>query len=553
MEGVVAMIQRDRLFVATLVAVFTVSEAIGVTINFKPAVNYPVGTNPVAVAAGDFDGDGNIDLAVVNSGNAGTGDNGSVSILLGNGDGTFHAAVNVAAGENPIAIVVADFNGDHRPDLAVINHDGGTGNIAIQLGNGDGTFQSPLDYAVASGLTTLAVGDFNGDNKPDLVVNGPSIYLLLGNGDGTLQSPAELGSGGFSVATADFNNDGNADLVLPRGLGGVTVMLGNGDGTFQPGVLYDHHGIGVQTAIVLGDFNGDGKLDVFLTYNGFNGAGSDLLVGNGDGTFTVVSSVANAVSANLSQADFNGDRNLDIVEPSNGMISVSAGKGDGTFETPVRFSAGSSPSQVLAIDLNGDESPDMVVANSGDGTISVLLNAVGTEFSISASSPTPNSVSPGQSATSTVSLSLLNAFSNPVSLTCSVEPAQAGAPTCTVNPTMVTFDAGGKASAQLTIAAGGASASLIPSNAQWDFAPWQLAWMPMAGLVLLATRFKWSNRNKEARRGLSMSCLVLTATFFYVGCRAGSHSDQNGQNYTVTVTATAGATQLHTGVTLTVR
>src|SRR5215472_5903482 len=184
MEGVVAMIRRDRLFVATMVAVFTVSEAVGVTINFKPAVNYPIGTNPVAVAAGDFDGDGNVDLAVVINGNASIGDDGSVSILFGNGDGTFHAAVNIAAGKNPVAIAVSDFNGDGRPDLAVINNDGGTGNVGILLGNGNGTFRSPVDYATGTGPNMVSVADFNGDLKPDLVVeNATSFSVLLGNGD----------------------------------------------------------------------------------------------------------------------------------------------------------------------------------------------------------------------------------------------------------------------------------------------------------------------------------------------------------------------------------
>jgi FG-GAP-like repeat len=135
----------------TLLALLGCGHSAFATIGFKSAVNYPVGKNPVAVAYGDFDGDGKIDLAVVNGGDASIGDNGGVSILLGNGDGTFRAALNIPAGKNPTSIVAADFNGDGWIDLAVINNDGGVGNVGILLGNGDRTFQLPVDYGTGTG------------------------------------------------------------------------------------------------------------------------------------------------------------------------------------------------------------------------------------------------------------------------------------------------------------------------------------------------------------------------------------------------------------------
>lgn len=178
------------------------------TIGFQPAVSYPVGTAPRAVA----NGDGKVDLAVANSGNA-VGDDGNVSILLGNGDGTFQAANNIAAGKNPFSIAVGDFNGDNRLDLVVANNSSNT--VSVLLGNGDGTFQTHVDYATATGTgpNSVAVGDFNGDQRLDLTVTAPFnvVSVLLGNGDGTFQAHVDyaMGSDSRAVAVADFNGDAN--------------------------------------------------------------------------------------------------------------------------------------------------------------------------------------------------------------------------------------------------------------------------------------------------------------------------------------------------------
>src|SRR5215475_14717936 len=187
------------------------------TMSFKPAVSYPVGTAPLTVAAGDFNGDEKLDLAVANSGN-GSADEGGISILLGHGAGTFQTARNLKAGKNPTCIATSDFNGDGRFDLAVTNSDE-TGSVAILLGNGDGTFQSPVDYHSAPSPIGLVVGDFNHDNRPDIAVlhaGGSAISVFLGNGDGTLRSHVEYAGGfpGTGIAMGDFNVDGNADLIF---------------------------------------------------------------------------------------------------------------------------------------------------------------------------------------------------------------------------------------------------------------------------------------------------------------------------------------------------
>src|SRR5215471_4653294 len=209
---------RNRSFFPTLMLLVSVScTAAAATVGFQPPVSYPVGTRPVAVAVGDFNGDAKLDLAVANAGNPMLADDGNVSILLGNGDGTFQPAHNLSAGKNPFSIAVADFNGDGRLDVVVANH--GSGNVSVLLGNGDGTFRTHVDYATGTGPDSLAVGDFDGNRSLDLVVTAHPANTL-------------------------------------------SVLLGNGDGTFQSRMDYDIRGgnpLGDRNAVVIADLDGDGK------------------------------------------------------------------------------------------------------------------------------------------------------------------------------------------------------------------------------------------------------------------------------------------------------
>ncbi len=287
---------------------------------FQAAHNFAVGNAPVFVAAGDFNGDGKLDLVTANLGTFDSTHNtfvgGGVSVLLGNGDGSFQTAQNFALGGLPGSVAVGDFNGDGKSDLAVSLRTGSSGAVSILLGNGHGTFQTAQTFALGGVPASVAAADFNGDGKLDLaasVANGSSgaISVLLGNGDGTFQIAHNLavGQAPGAVVVGDFNGDGKSDLAAPNFFGSnVSVLLGNGDGSFQTAQNFAAGAF--TTSVAAADFNGDGKTDLTV---GLSGTVS-VLLGNGDGTFQTAQHLPASFDAgSVAAADFNGDGRPDLI------------------------------------------------------------------------------------------------------------------------------------------------------------------------------------------------------------------------------------------------
>jgi hypothetical protein len=340
---------------------------------FGTQVPYAVAASPISIAIGDLNGDGFPDMAVVNSGSN------TVSVLLGNGDGTFQTQVAYATGTNPYCVAVGDFNADGKLDLAVANNNSGT--VSVLLGNGDGTFQTQATYTVAVGADSVAVGDFNNDGKADLVVaryNQAEVSVLLGRGDGTFQPQVTYAAGihPYSAVIADFNGNGTLDLVVANsGSSDVSVLLGNGDGTFQPQVTYAT-GSNPQV-VVVADLNGDGKPDLVVA--NFSSNTVSVLVGNGDGTFQgQVTYAVGTGPESLAVGDFNNDASADLIvgNLNSNTASMLRGNGNGTFLPQVTFATGANPHAVAVRDFSGDGNSDLAIANFGGNTVSVLLNSV---------------------------------------------------------------------------------------------------------------------------------------------------------------------------------
>ena len=343
--------------------------------SFASPTTYPAGGQPFDGALGDLNGDGKPDLAVANNTTS------NVSVLLGNGDGTFGTKTDYDVGQPADGVVITDLNSDGKLDIVAQTSFSTNGRVSVLLGNGNGTFQTRVDYlfGALTQPTSILASDFNNDTKPDIVaINGNGATVFIGNGDGTLNSGVNYGSSEFatSVAAGDFDGDTKIDLAVtsygfgPNGI--VSIMLGKGDGTFFPAVNYPT--APSPFSVVTGDFNGDSKIDL-ATANIQVGTVS-ILLGNGNGTF---GSPVNFASGNftyeLSTGDFNSDGKLDLVSAGNGGgLAFLKGNGDGTFQAPVNLIGGGNFAAVL--DLNGDTKPDIVSAVGGNSA-GVFINQTG--------------------------------------------------------------------------------------------------------------------------------------------------------------------------------
>lgn len=685
-----------QLVFAAVLFLLVCRPPVAAAVEFSSPISYAAGINPVAIVTGDFNGDGKLDLAVANQGDGTTTNPGSVSILLGKGDGTFQPAVNYPAGQSPNSIAVADFNGDGKLDLAVANQGIALaaidGSVSILLGKGDGTFQAAVDYAAGKIPSSIAAGDFNSDGKPDLaVVNAPNyqtapqingnLSILLNVGDGTFQPAVDYQPcpSPDSVFVADLNHDGNLDVIAmtSSSIGPSGILLGNGDGTFQSPLPFSAGGQGV-----LGDFNRDGNLDLVLYAN--------ILLGNGDGTFQPAVALGLNFRSNVAvSADFNRDGKPDLagsevntllVPPYNLPVSfMLLGRGDGTFvSAPANFPSGVIPK--ASADFNGDHLPDLAVIDTSSGMISILLNrspipgadlalgmsassdtlAVGTNqsYTIHVTNEGPNDatgvivtdtlpaeltfvsatasqgscqgtssiscdlgslVSPGSasvtitatvnasgpgntitnlasvsatesdsnvannsasavtnvmdfalsvfnpnltvvaggSVTTAVSLQPFGGFNQAASLTCTGAPSNAA---CDLSPGSVTLDGTNVADATLTIKTTPRS-SALPFGALKPFATGKFLPISWAVLLMVLMLFAHVTRDpwrRSAARGLTFATMALLVVMWAACGGGGNNSMGSGgppppEISTLTITATAGSFTQSTAVTLTIK
>lgn len=401
----VAIAAGDFLGNGTIGAAFAGSSGVTVFLNQGGTIvqhSYSVSGTPTGIVTGDFNNDGHLDLAVS------TGANNAVTVLLGDGAGNFSVlgSYSTGSGTNPAGIVAADFNNDGKLDVATINP--GNNTATILLGNGDGTLGGAIAQATGKDPIAIVTTDVNSDGLADVIAfdnpaaNSGEMDVLLGNGDGTLQT-AQVSSLSFTpgtlAAVADFNRDGKPDLALTQqNTDSVGLLLNNTlptqypDGRSYSAASQIAQGNGnMADAVAVGDFNKDGLADIAVSYLEDNAV--RVMTNNGFGGFNTAATYAVGNQPyDVVSADLNGDGYPDLVtantNPNSATGSVSVllnnGKGgNGTFAAAVNYTVGKDPYRVAVGDLNNDGFPDIAVTNYGSNTVSILLGSKTGAFTLS--------------------------------------------------------------------------------------------------------------------------------------------------------------------------
>ena len=529
---------------------------------FTTALGPATGQLPSSVVVGDFNRDGIPDLAVSNAYDS------DVTILLGKGDGTFTAsAVSPNTGYWPYSVAVGDFNGDGIQDLAVANQ--GSNSLTILLGKGDGSFTASVESPL-TGVTPnwVAVGDFNGDGISDLAVASReegTVTILLGKGDGTFSTAAGLSVGpsplSISVVITDFNRDGKVDLAVGSN-STVTVFLGNGDGTFTAETPISP-GLNLPGSLTVGDVNGDGIPDLIVPSNSTYVVGPAaytyvyVLLGKGDGTFATTSFTVTGdgpVAAAL--GDFNGDGLVDVA-----VLNIYSDNVSVMLTEP-----GNTVATVGPITLSGTGTHQVIARYGGDNNYTTSASAPtaleGTGITIWGA---PIIVSAGATAgnTSMITVTPSGGFTGNVTLTAAITSSPTGAqdpPTLSFGATSpVSISGTSVVTATLTITTtaptSGALAYTAPQGVRWYAASGMtLAFGLLFGICVPSRRPRW--------RTWSGFVFLLILAGGLLACGGGSSSNgsvltsNRGTTpglYTITVTGTSGSTTAKSTVTLTVQ
>lgn len=550
---------------------------------FQPATAFLSGNLQFeSVTSGDFNGDGKPDLAVASNENVQL--TSSVKVFLGKGDGTFRPEVDYSVPYWPSSLISVDLNRDQIPDLAIADT---AGYATVLLGNGDGSFQSAVNFPTAGPPSFIAAGDFDGDGMPDLVTATtctPSgctggISLLRGNGDGTFQAHQDFDLSGEALALAagDFNGDGKLDLAVtieaPDGSNSeLAIFIGNGDGTFQAPTYYDIAGF--AGLIQVADFNGDGKLDLAIS----SATILSLFLGNGDGTFSLTQDIVGGCAG---VADFNADGKLDVIMNGNIVLNIAdipsftfsidlTGTGTGAVIVVPGFVCNGSCSHDYArganLTLTAKASTGSTFSGwsgggcSGTGACNITISTntsitatfdITPDFAVSASALSPGTVNPGQTSSSTISVTAAGGFNSSVALTCSVSPTPQLAPQCSISPSSVSPGT----PAILTVTTVGTGARLLsPPQHAVIFA----AALPFLGAVLVGG-WQGSRKRQRAVRYIVLCLGVTVGLSVLVACGGGGGSGNSGGNgtpagtYTITIKGASGTTQHTTSTTLTVQ